>query len=171
MNISIPCKLRQEQVVFANFAAKILTMKRKYYSGIFSCFLVSMLFFFTNCNKDPENPVPSVYVDFVLYLNQPSNTNLNAVGGWIYTTGGSRGIIVYRLSMDTFMAYDRNCTYNPDQASAVVSVESSGLFASDTSCGSKFVLIDGSVNHGPATVNLRQYHADYDGLNSVHIYN
>ena len=146
-------------------------MKKKYYSRLFTCFLAVTLFLFTDCGKDSDNPVPSVYVDFTLYLSQPSNSNLNAVGGWIYTTGGARGIIVYRLSIDTFMAFDRNCTYNSDAASAVVAVESNGLFAADSSCGSKFVLIDGSVNQGPATVGLRHYHADYDGVNSVHIYN
>ena len=69
------------------------------------------------------------------------------------------------------MAYDRNCTYNPGDANAVVSVDSSGLMALDASCGSRFVLIDGSVNQGPATIGLKHYHADYDGLSSVHVYN
>jgi hypothetical protein len=122
------------------------------------------------CSKSTDNPVPSVYVDFTIYLSQPSNASLNAVGGWNYYTGGARGIIVYRLNIDTFMAFDRNCTYNPNLASAVVSVDSSGLMASDASCGSRFVLIDGSVSQGPATIGLRQYHADFDGLNTVHVY-
>ena len=146
-------------------------MKKKFYSRLFTCFLAASLFLFTDCGKDSDNPVPSVYVDITLYLSQPSNSALNAVGGYVYVTGGARGIIVYRLSIDTFMAYDRNCTYNSDAASAVVEVESNGLFAADSSCGSKFVLIDGSVDQGPATVGLRRYNAVYDGVNSVHIYN
>ena len=146
-------------------------MKRTIYSRGFAFFLGLLLFFLTDCTKNNENPVPTVYVDFTIYLSQPAYTNLNAVGGWVYLTGGARGIIVYRLSIDTFKAYDRNCTYNPSDADARVSVDSSGLFAVDASCGSKFVLIDGSVNHGPATVSLRQYNASYDGVNSVHVYN
>jgi len=146
-------------------------MKSKFYSGLFACLLTAGLFLFTDCSKNNDNPVPSVYVDFNIYLNQPSSTNLNAVGGWMYATGGSRGIIIYRLSIDTFMAFDRNCTYNASSASAVVSVDASGLFAADSSCGSKFVLIDGSVNNGPATVNLRKYNAVFDGVSTVHVYN
>ena len=134
--------------------------------GLFS----ACLFLPLACSKNNDNPVPSVYVDFNIYLNQPSSAALNAVGGWLYFTGGVRGIVVYRLNIDQFMAYDRNCTYNPSLANAIVSVDSSGLMVSDSTCGSRFVLIDGSVNHGPATVGLRQYHADFDGLNTVHVY-
>lgn len=39
--------------------------------------------------------------------NSAEFQELNAVGGWMYITGGNYGIIVYRLSFDEFKAYDR----------------------------------------------------------------
>ena len=146
-------------------------MKGRFYSWVAVVVMAVGVMCCDGCSSKTDNPVPSVAVDFTLYLNQPGFNALNAVGGWVYVTGGSRGIIVYRLNIDTFMAFDRNCTYNPASSNARVSVDNTGLFAVDTSCGSKFVLIDGSVSQGPATIGLRQYHADYDGLNSVHVYN
>jgi hypothetical protein len=146
-------------------------MRGRFYSWLPATVVGLLLLTCDGCSSKTDNPVPVVAVDFTLYLNQPGFSALSAVGGWVYVTGGSRGIIVYHLNVDTFMAFDRNCTYNPTAADARVSVDNTGLFAADTSCGSKFVLIDGSVSQGPATIGLRQYHADYDGLNAVHVYN
>jgi len=138
---------------------------------IFSIFVIGFLLGLVSCSRNEDNPVPQTYVDFYVYLNEPSNIKLNSPGGWVYFSGGSKGIVVYRLDIDHFKAFDRNCTYNSSLANAQVSVDSSGLFLADNSCGSKFVIIDGSVNNGPATVPLRQYIADYDGVGIVHVHN
>ena len=140
---------------------------RKY---IYLLVAVSSLLLF-RCSNKKENPVPEVYVDFHIYLNQPDFNALNSVGGWVYVSGGSRGILVYRLDLSTCVALDRNCTYNSTAANAIVTVDSTGLYARDTSCGSRFVLIDGSVSQGPATIGLRQYKADFDGFQTVHVHN
>ena len=46
-------------------------------------------------------------INFSIYPNTPEYQDLNDVGGWVYLTGGNYGLIVYRLSIDEFMAYDR----------------------------------------------------------------
>jgi nitrite reductase/ring-hydroxylating ferredoxin subunit len=122
------------------------------------------------CKKDNPNTVPNKAVDIYLYTNNPSFINLNATGGWVYITGGVRGILVYRKSSSDFMAYDRNCTYQSSDACATVIVDPSNIIATDTCCHSKFSIFDGSVTQGPAGIPLKAYSTSFDG-NVLHIYN
>jgi len=123
----------------------------------------------TGCEKDKDT-VPNVSVNIVLSTTDPNFNNLNAVGGWIYLIGGSRGILVYRFSIDEFMAYDRHCTYTPSESCAIVDVDQSGVIAKDACCGSQFVITDGSVIEGPAEIPLKRYQTSFDG-NLLHIFN
>ncbi len=125
----------------------------------------------TGCKKDNNNNgVPNVGVDISLYANNPSFINLNVIGGWVYITGGIRGILVYRKSTSEFMAFDRNCTYNSDDPCATVVVDASNIMAVDTCCHSKFSIYDGSIVNGPAGYPLKAYNTTYDG-NILRIYN
>ena len=128
---------------------------------------VTCLFF---CKKDNDNAVPNVAVDIYLYTSNPSFTNLNPIGGWVYITGGVRGILVYRKSSTEFMAYDRNCSYQSSQPCATVVVDATNIVATDTCCHSKFSMYDGSVLNGPAGLPLKEYQTTFDG-NVLHIYN
>ena len=131
--------------------------------------LAVLLTISSGCKKD-EDAIPSVQVNIYIYTTDAEFADLNAVGGWIYLTGGVRGIIVYRFSQDEFMAYDRNCTYQPSESDAIIEVEQSGITAIDNSCGSKFLLTDGSVLEGPAPDILKRYETYFDG-NLLRIYN
>lgn len=122
-----------------------------------------------SCKKDKE-VIPNVPIDLYVYTNDPQFIDLNAVGGWVYVAGGSRGIIIYRKSNDEFMTYDRHCTYQPNNSCARVEVNSSDIIAVDSCCGSQFVITDGSVSNGPASQPLRAYQNTYDGT-VLHIYN
>lgn len=122
------------------------------------------------CKKDVDNGVPITPVDIYLYTNNPSFLNLNGVGGWVYITGGVRGILVYRKSPSEFMAYDRNCTYQSSDPCATVVVDATNILATDTCCHSKFSMYDGSVTQAPAGLPLKTYNTTYDG-NVLHIYN
>ena len=122
-----------------------------------------------SCKKDKE-VIPNVPIDIYVYTNDPQFIDLNAVGGWVYVAGGSRGIIIYRKSNDEFMTYDRHCTYQPNNSCARVEVNSSDIIAVDSCCGSQFVITDGSVSNGPASQPLRAYQNTYDGT-VLHIYN
>ena len=125
---------------------------------------------FSGCRKDTNNTVPAVAVDIYIYINNPSFINLNAVGGWVYVTGGVRGIIVYRKSTSEFMAYDRNCTYQSSDPCATIVVDNTNIIATDTCCHSKFSIYDGSVLQAPAGLPLKQYSTTFDGT-TIHIYN
>lgn len=64
------------------------------------------------CRQIPDNPnVPHAYINFTIYPNTIRYQELNVVSGWMYLTSEvestSRGIIVYRLSDNEFLAYDR----------------------------------------------------------------
>jgi hypothetical protein len=126
------------------------------------------LFIFSSC-KD-NNTVQGTYVDTYIYLSEPSAVQLNAVGGWIYYQGGSKGLIVYRKSTTEFAAYDRQCTYDPTAACALLQVNSSGVTVVDSCCGSEFSLIYGGVTKGPASQSMIQYRTTYEA-NSVHVFN
>ncbi len=116
--------------------------------------------FFHSCDKDREHPVPHVHVNIDLNI---INYNLNSPGlshqfaqnegGRIF---GYRGIIVYRLSTDEFRAFDRACPCNPHQCTVSIDPENR-VTATDACCGSRFLLIDGSVMEGDAGFPLKPY--------------
>jgi nitrite reductase/ring-hydroxylating ferredoxin subunit len=124
----------------------------------------------TGCKKDRDNSIPDAPVDIYIYTSSPSFVNLSAVGGWVYITGGVRGILVYRKSSFEFMAYERNCTYQPNDACATVEVDYTNIIVVDSCCNSKFSIYDGSVINSPALVPLRAYSTTFDGA-TLHIYN
>jgi len=89
----------------------------------------------------------------------------------MYVNGGVRGIIVYRNSINDFTAYDRNCTYQPENTCATVNVDSSNnIYSVCPCCSSRFVLTDGSVAKAPAVQPLRAYRTFFDG-NALQISN
>jgi nitrite reductase/ring-hydroxylating ferredoxin subunit len=121
-----------------------------------------------SCRKDKQSPVITyINVNISLY---PNTLDYLPVSGWYYVSGGYRGLIVYRMTTDEFMAYERTCPYDPDNASARVQVESSGITAVDSTCGSRFVLTDGTPIKGPSGYPLQQYRTSYDG-NQLRIFN
>ena len=134
---------------------------------------ISLLLFIPviNCKKDKNTQVPYVYVDIYINLDLPSYVGLNSPGGYMYLTGGSRGIILYRFTMEDFLAYDRHCTYDIENENGRVSIDSTGLLLYCVDCGSQFQILDGSVYKEPATRPLKQYRVSYDGVSNLHIYN
>jgi hypothetical protein len=71
-----------------------------------------MLMLWHGCNKYPQNPNrPILPYPITIYPNSMQYQELNFVSGWEYITSDpnseSRGIIVYRMSQDEFLAYDR----------------------------------------------------------------
>lgn len=131
--------------------------------------LVLTLLLVLGCSKDQTNDISQYYVDFTIYLNEPSNVNLTTVNGWIYYPAGTKGIIICRRSATEFAALERNCTFNPTDTCLGIQVIS-GISAIDSCCNSRFSIIDGSVINGPATRPLYQYRTLFDG-NALRIYN
>ncbi|MDY0101699.1 MAG: hypothetical protein RBS07_02110 [Lentimicrobium sp.] len=133
-------------------------------TSIFRPFYLSMalvLVFFTACDKENEKTeIPYVYVNFIIY---PNTLDFIPEGGYVYVTGGYKGLIIYRPFSDQFMIFERACPYDPLEDDAVIEVETNGVIAIDSVCGSRFLLTDGSPIEGPATRALKQYRGRYDG--------
>jgi nitrite reductase/ring-hydroxylating ferredoxin subunit len=139
--------------------------------NIKSIVFLCLLFFCSNCTKN-QNIVPYVYVDQYINISLPSYSSLNAIGGWVYITGGSKGIIVYRQSYDQFSAYDRHCTYEANNPCGKASVDSSNSFVECSCDGSQYQLYDGLVIQGPAAYSLKPYNTTFDPMsNQLHIFN
>jgi hypothetical protein len=124
-------------------------------------------FFVTACNKQTQNtsqnPVPSVPVNLSFYPNDPAYFKIQTIGGWMYVDGGINGLVLYRLSNEQFLAFERTSTQLPDNPAAKAFVQKDNFTLRDTVSGSEWRIIDGIVTKNPATWPLRQYGTNYDG--------
>ena len=116
-----------------------------------------------SCGKESNSVIPQVPVNIRIHTTDPLFINLAVPGGVEMVTGGSNGIIIYRRSNDEFMAFDRHCTYQVDDYCQINLDSTSFTSATDTCCGSRFLIIDGSVQEGPAARPLQQYQTSFDG--------
>ena len=120
--------------------------------------LLSLIFFSTCAPDVTDDAIPYVqFPDIVINLNLPAYITLKYDGGYQYIKGGVRGIILYRKAASTYLAYERNSSYHPNEACATVDVHSSGLYIVDTCSNSTFDFSSGKPTSGPATRPLRQY--------------
>jgi nitrite reductase/ring-hydroxylating ferredoxin subunit len=126
------------------------------------------------CKKENINEqlgIPYVNVSQYVFLNDPNFIGLNAVGGFAFLNGGSKGIIIYHRAFDEYVAFDRHCTWQTFN-NCTVSPDSSTLVIMNCGCcTSKYSLIDGSVINGPSINPLLQYNAQISSPGTLHIYN
>ncbi|MEO7991548.1 MAG: hypothetical protein ABI663_18490 [Chryseolinea sp.] len=120
------------------------------------CLLFSLTFF-SSCAPDlTDDAIP--YVQFTnIIINVSTHPSLQLDGGYEYIGGGVRGIILYRKNGSTYIAYERNSSFHPNEACATVDVDISGLFIIDTCSNSTFSLSNGNPTSGPAITPLRRY--------------
>ncbi len=133
-------------------------MKRNLFAYIL---IFASLLTITSCRKENSSQVPLVAVDITINLNDPQFINLAVPTGWIYLTGGSMGLIVYRNNNTDFTCYDRHSPYNVDEYCRV-SVSDDNITAIDECSDSQWVLTDGQVVLGPAEAPLRAYQTNYN---------
>lgn len=126
--------------------------------------LITCFFLFTqaDCNNNSQF-IPYVPVNFDINLNLPAYNSLNFPGEHLLLEGGSKGIIVYRYTLDQFVVLDRHATYDV-ALGCTVSVEDDGVTISDQNdCSeSSWLILDGSVLEGPATMPLHRYRTSYN---------
>ena len=117
------------------------------------------LLFFSSCTPSfSDDAIPlGVFPDMIINLNSPSYNSLKNDGGVLSIDEGVRGIIVYRKNSTTYLAYERNCSYHPNDACATVEAHSSNLYMIDYCCNSSFGFDDGIPTGGPAWRPLRIY--------------
>jgi nitrite reductase/ring-hydroxylating ferredoxin subunit len=122
--------------------------------------LLVAAFMMLSCKSDlSDDAIPFVaFADLVINLSAPEFQPL-AVNGGFKDIGsiGVRGVFVYRRDAGTYIAYERNCSYHPNEACATVNVHSSNLYLVDPCCNSTFSFTDGSPTGGIAWRPLRIY--------------
>lgn len=125
-----------------------------------NCLLVAAIATLSHCSSDPgDDAIPYVpFSEIVINLNLPAYTALKTDGGAMTIEGGVRGIILYRVNAGTYLAYERNCSFQPNEACSTVDVHISNLYMFDSCCGSYFDFADGYPLGGPAWRPLRRYH-------------
>ena len=124
-------------------------------------FTTSIILTSTFSCGDKNLVVPYVYVHFEVYLNDPDMQELIPIGGKVFVNGGHRGIVIYRRTLEEFAAYDRACTYHPNEECRVQDGETWGELECDC-CDSKYQLFqDGFPSEGPATIGLHKYKVTY----------
>ncbi len=146
--------------------------------------LIALLPLLHGCQKYPENPYrPLLPYSITIYPNTMQYQDLNFVSGWVYITSDvestSRGIIVYRVSNNEFLAYDRIPPNEPDACT-----DSQGNttrlvvdfpFVVDRCNNAYYNILNGQIiirepdmvpnfpTDGTVVYPLIQYHTNYDG--------
>jgi Rieske Fe-S protein len=127
----------------------------------------------TGCDRERQVPIPYVYVNYTVYLSNPSNNHLRVPGYYlILPDQGNLGIILYRRTLgepDDFVALDLTCSNEP-LGTCKVAVDSSGFYLVCPCCSSEFSIWDGYVTKGPARWPLKEYTTAL-GANTVRIFN
>ena len=139
--------------------------------------LLLLVFFLSNQCEKEDDPLPYAVVNITIEPNSTQYINLNTSGGHEYLTANypSRGIVVYRINLTDFVAFERTCPHDPDaccttEGCSRIVVESDGIILSDDCCGSTYLILDGSNVAGPSVKPLKQYRTSFDGR-YLHIYN
>ena len=153
--------------------------------------LIALLTGLHGCQKYPENPNrPSMPFSFSIYPNTLQYQEINCISGWIYVTSEvestSRGIIVYRLSQNEFLAYDRLPPNEPnactDDQGNTTRLVVDFPFVVDRCNNAYYNILNGQIivaepdmipnfpTEGVPVYPLIQYHTQYDG-NKLTIYN
>ncbi len=132
--------------------------------------LVGLTFF--GCRKSKTNPVPIISFDVTINTDLPSYSALQGVGGWAYVNGGSRGVVVYRRSLEEFVAFDRHSPEDPEGICPTPLTPDSNnyLLLIDACSDAQYSLNDGSAIKG-SDYGLRQYPTMWNGTNQLRIYN
>ena len=115
------------------------------------------------CSKDSNSvsPIPDTNVREQVNLNTAEALPLKARdGNFIYISGGYKGIIVYRKSVDSYLAFERKSPYLQADACGIISVNSSQLFLEDT-CHHCTFNWDGRPTGGPCRDIMKSYNVQF----------
>jgi len=114
-----------------------------------------------SCGKNNQNPVPNIPVDVTIDLSFPSYSALQGVS-----------IIVYRKSLNEFVAFDRHSPADAEGTCLEPLYPDANNFLEliDSCNNARFSLYDGSPISN-SQYGLRQYATQFNGSNILRIYN
>jgi nitrite reductase/ring-hydroxylating ferredoxin subunit len=125
-------------------------------------------------NRTPDNNpnLPNIPVNVTISLNSPSYINLQVPGGWAYSdNGGIRGLIIYNLNGNDFVAFDRACPHlSPTQNCSQMTVDS-GIKMICPCDQAEFNILNGAPLTAGINVSAREYRATLIGSNTLSITN
>ncbi len=124
--------------------------------------LIFIGFSFASCDDDAvDSQLPYVYVNVIINTNNIQFDDLRT-RGFTYLQEGYRGIILRQYPTGEIRAFERACTFQPENSCGIVEVHPSGFYMEDPCCSSTFDF-DGYPTSGPARVKLREYFTMMDG--------
>lgn len=135
--------------------------------------LGALLMVLASCSScgEPQQFIPYVPVNFQIDLNLPAYNTLNFPGEAIALPGGSKGLYIYRYTLDEFVVLDRHATHDIPMACKVTLDADNITLRDDNDCSeSQWLMLDGSVLNGPATLPLHRYRTTLNG-SILSIYN
>ncbi len=143
--------------------------------------ILQLILLLHSCEKERENIVPYVRVYVVLNIQTdlanlgvlqtaeiiPANNNQSGILEFSseklpdipvsYPVYGN-GLLIYRISLTDFIAYDRTCTYKAQTEYCAVDPDDTGLLPECPCCGSRYVIPNNAFpDQGPASLPLKQY--------------
>jgi len=134
------------------------------------------MFSITACDRNKNDVIPDVYVNFYLDLNDPEFFPLTATGNFVIVTAATNnigpeaagfagnGIIVYRSLPDEFNAYDRTCPHDYVTSGTTIKVDVDGIYATCPVCSTAYALPSfGAPSSGPGRYPLKNYRTSFDG--------
>lgn len=127
---------------------------------------IAMILIVAGCQPDfSDDAIPWQPFDIVqINLNLPEYISLKNDGGFkVIEQAGVRGVILYRQNASQYIAYERNCSFQPNSACATVEVHVSTLFLFCACCSSNFDFATGYPTTGPAWRPLRRYYTSLNG--------
>jgi nitrite reductase/ring-hydroxylating ferredoxin subunit len=120
-----------------------------------------VVFLATGCrDRNTVLPEQSFYIQF--NVNEPAFFDLTVPSGWVYYNGSEVDLILYRATLDEVIAYDSRSTHDID-AQCLVAVTDDNVIIEDPCSGSQWIITDGSVITGPASLPLLTYEVSFNG--------
>jgi hypothetical protein len=131
-------------------------MKNRCFSSQLLWFILTPFVLMQARCDDPSQYIPYVPVDFEINVDLPSYIDLSVPSGHLLVSGGSQGIILYRYTLDQFVALDRHATADIE-AACQVQIAEDGLMLLDPCSDAQWLIIDGSVVSGDVSLPLHKY--------------
>jgi len=108
-------------------------------------------------NRENNNILPFVAVNETINLNLPQFINLQVPGGWSYSNGGLKGIIIYNVNGTQFKAFERASPHLPISQTCSQMMVNNGIKMISPCDDSEFSILDGS----PLTSGVEYFAREY----------
>lgn len=142
----------------------------------FFLLLLLLLFVQTACEKNKNDVIPDVYINFYLDLEDPEFLDLRFITNSLIVTSATNnigpnsagfsgnGIIVYHSTTDTYLAFDRTCPHDYVNGGEAIKVVVDFVSAVCPVCETNYALSSGGEPvSGPGKYYLKNYRTSFDG--------